>query len=68
MSKDDSKLIIGVVGIEMSWVEKNRKIHNRGNGGGGWGVGCDYSGLESIQKLTMWDCGARVNLSLKSVS
>ena len=53
----------------MSWVEKNRKIHNRGSGGEGGGMwGCDYSELESIQKLTMWDCGARVNLSLKSVS
>ena len=35
------KLIIGEVGIKMSWVEKNRKINNR--------VGDDYSGLESIR-------------------
>ena len=36
----------------MSWVEKNRKINNRGVGGGlgGWGVWDDYSGLESSQK------------------
>ena len=32
-----------VVGIMMSWVEKNRKINNRGRGTGG----DDYSGLES---------------------
>ena len=35
------KLIIGEVGLKMSWVEKNRKINNR--------VGDDYSGLESIR-------------------
>ena len=35
------KLIIGEVGIKMSWVEKNRKINNR--------VADDYSGLESIR-------------------
>ena len=35
------KLIIGEVGIKMSWVEKNRKTNNR--------VGDDYSGLESIR-------------------
>ena len=32
----------------MSWVEKNRKINNRGGGGGGEeGGGYDYSGFES---------------------
>ena len=40
-SKNDWKLIIGRVGIKMSWMEKNRKINHR------WG-GDDYSGLESI--------------------
>ena len=39
----------GVVGIKMSWVEKNRKNNNRGGGGGG--LGGDYSGLESKQEL-----------------
>ena len=39
MSKNDWKLIIGAVGIKMSWVEKNRKINNQG--------GDDYLGLES---------------------
>ena len=32
MSKNDRKLIIGGFGIIMSWVEKNRKINNRGGG------------------------------------
>ena len=30
----------------MPWVEKNRKINNRGGGGVGVGVGDDYSGFE----------------------
>ena len=34
VGKNDWKLIIGGVGIKMSWVEKNRKINNRGGGGG----------------------------------
>ena len=34
MSKNDWKLIIGGVGIKMSWEEKNRKINNREEGGG----------------------------------
>ena len=33
----------GGVGIKMSWVEKNRKINNRGD---------DYSGLESKERLS----------------
>ena len=36
----------GGVGINMSWVEKNRKINNRGD---------DYSGLES-NHLEMVSC------------
>ena len=38
MSKNDLKLIMRGVGIKMSWVEKYRKINNRGD---------DYSRLES---------------------
>ena len=34
VSKNDWKLIIGRVGIKMSWVEQNREINNRGVGGG----------------------------------
>ena len=37
VSKNDWKLIIGEVGIKMSWVEKNRKINNRGGRAGGGG-------------------------------
>ena len=58
MSKNDWKLIIGAVGIKMSWVEKNRKINNQG--------GDDYSGLESTLlifflkkwKLQFFFCGS----------
>ena len=37
----------------MSWVEKNRKINNRGV----WGWGDDYSGLESkyVTKFEYFD-------------
>ena len=41
VNKNDWKLIISGVGINMSWVEKNRTINNR--------RGDDYSGLESNQ-------------------
>ena len=40
VSKNDWKLILGGVGIKMSWVEKIQKINNRGWGEGkGGGVG-----------------------------
>ena len=38
-SKNDWKLIIGGVGIKMSWVEKIQKINNRGGAKGGGVVG-----------------------------
>ena len=47
MSKNDLKLIIGEVGIKMSWVGKNRKINNGVCVWRGGGVGGDYSGLQS---------------------
>ena len=33
VTKNDWKLIIGIVGIKMSWVEKNRKNYQSGRGG-----------------------------------
>ena len=48
VSKNDWKLIVGGVGIKMSWVDKNRKINNSGEEGVGEGGGDYYSGLESI--------------------
>ena len=39
----------GGVGIKMSWVEKNRKINNRGRGGGGGTIVRD-------SRETTWNC------------